>query len=241
MPEPRHRSATFGAEPQLWTPPQPRELPALRQALVEQTRSPFQHQALVHALSLGLGTMSPHTGSLDRDATILLDGEGRRLADAVLYYVTADMTRLAMAAAETLPVHAFHAQDVPAESGFLVLAEPIGAYHPHDKPTNQVEVVTIVAASWGPVNDVLPGPPGVWVTFYAITDYEAEARWLHERGMPLSHARQRVRQIRAELGWDNEVTLRYGSAELADTEHRRQPAGAADRTHRPHSWRLGSD
>ena len=215
MPELRRLHATFGVEPQPWTPPQPRELPALREALAEQTRSPMQHRALVHALSLGLGTMSPHTGDLDQDATILLDGERRRLAEAVLYYVTADMTRLAMAAAETLPVHTFHAQDVPTDSGFLLFAEPIGAYHPHDKPTHQLDVVTIVAASWGPINDVLPGPPGVWVTFYAITDYEAEARWLHQQGMPLSHARQRIRQIRAELGWDNEVTLRYGSADLA--------------------------
>jgi hypothetical protein len=53
------------------------------------------------------------------------------------------------------------------------------------------------------------------VTFYAITDYEAEARILHEQGLPLGQARQRIRQIRAELAWDNEVSLRYGAAELA--------------------------
>lgn len=59
MPEPRDPPATFGAEPQPWTPSQPRELPELRQALVEQTRNPLQHRALVQALSLGLGTLSP--------------------------------------------------------------------------------------------------------------------------------------------------------------------------------------
>jgi hypothetical protein len=79
MPESRRLPATFCAEPQSWTPPQPRELPALREALVEQTRSPMHPR-----LELGAGDDVPHTGNLDQDATILLDGEHRRLAEAVL-------------------------------------------------------------------------------------------------------------------------------------------------------------
>lgn len=90
---------------------------------------------------------------------ILLEDERCRLAEAVLYFVTADMTRLAIAAAETLPVHTFHADDVPADSGFLVFAEPIGAYLPQEKPTAQVDVVTIVAVSWGRSTTSCPGRP----------------------------------------------------------------------------------
>ncbi len=43
MPESCPFPVTFGAEPQPWTPSHPRELPELRQALVEQIGSPLQH------------------------------------------------------------------------------------------------------------------------------------------------------------------------------------------------------
>lgn len=104
----------------LWTPPEPRELPALREELAEQMRNPFEHQNLRELLRLGLGTHSPHTGDYGRDAQILLEEERARLTGATLFYVTVDMTRLAVAAARTLPLTSFNAQDVPAESGFMV-------------------------------------------------------------------------------------------------------------------------
>jgi hypothetical protein len=205
------------ADPQPWTAPQPRELSALRRALAEQMRSPYERQTLAQLLRTNTGTLRPRTGDLARDAEIMLDQEHMRLSSAVLYYVTEDMTRLARAAATTLPVHSFHPQDVPAQYGFLVFGEPIAAYHPEPAPD---EVVTIVAASWGPLDSLMPGPPGVWVTFWSMTDFEHDAALLHQHGVPLRQARDRVRALRAELTWDNEVTLRYGAAELAVLRHR---------------------
>ncbi|QQQ77404.1 hypothetical protein IOD16_02355 [Saccharothrix sp. 6-C] len=206
------------AQPQIWTPPAPRELPALRAALAEYLRSPLQLQTQTQLLQTSTpGTLRPNTGDPARDARLLLEQERTRLAEAVLYYVTEDMTRLALAAATTLPVHSFHPDDVPTESGFLVFAEPIAAYHPEPDPE---QTVTIVAVSWGPLAAVVRGgQSGVWLTFWSMTDYEADAAWLHRQGMPLQQARARIRQVRAELTWDNEVALRYGASTLAVVDH----------------------
>jgi hypothetical protein len=212
-------SGPAGAEPQPWNPPEPRELPALREALADSMRSPYQHQATVYALSTGSGTLTGLTGDLQQDATTLLEQEHRRLSQAELYYVTADMTRLALVAAETLPVHSFHPEDVPAEHGFLVFAEPISAYYPDGAPEVESNVVTIVVVSWGPLSDAIPRRPGVWATFWSLTDYEADAQLLHEQGLPLSKARERVRSVRAELNWDNELGMGYGAEDVAIVDH----------------------
>lgn len=76
-----------------WTPPEPRALPDLREALVAQMRNPYEHAGLTRMLQMGKGTLSPRTGDPARDARILLDEEHHRLSDAVLYFVSADMTR----------------------------------------------------------------------------------------------------------------------------------------------------
>jgi hypothetical protein len=182
-------------------------------------RNPYQHQALVYNLSTGRGTMTGFTDDVQQDATTLLEQERHRLSQAVLYYVTADMTRLALVAAETLPVHSFHPQDVPAEYGFLVFAEPIAAYYPEGAAEVESNVVTIVAVSWGPLTEAVPGQTGVWATFWSLTDYETEAQLLHEQGLPLSKARERVRQLRAELNWDNELSMGFGAESLAVVDH----------------------
>ncbi|MFD2414813.1 hypothetical protein [Amycolatopsis pigmentata] len=156
-----------------WNAPAPRELSAVREALADSLRSPFQMQALVYNLANQRGTMPAMSGDLYGEAARLLEQERRRLAEAALFYVTEDMTRLALAAAETLPVHNLHPEDVPAETGFVVFAEPIGSYLPDALPgtpsyvaTETSGMVTIAAASWGPLDGVLEGDPGVWITFW---------------------------------------------------------------------------
>lgn len=120
----------------------------MREALADYMRHLFQQQATVYALASRRGTMRSLTGDVRRDAALLLEQERQRLTAAELFYVTEDMARLAVAAAETLPVHSLHPEDVPAECGFVVFAEPIGAYVPDAGPSELADVVTIVAASW---------------------------------------------------------------------------------------------
>ncbi|WP_346056965.1 hypothetical protein [Amycolatopsis dongchuanensis] len=202
--------------PGRWNPPAPRELPSVREALADSLRNPFQLQALVYNLANQRGTMPGLSGDLRRDAAQLLEQERGRLAAAELFYVTEDMTRLALAAAETLPVHNLHPEDVPAEHGFVVFAEPIGAYLPDalpDTPPDALDVVTIVAASWGPLEGVLEGDPGVWLTFWSASDPESEIPLLMKyRGMSRSEAETFYRRTRAELNWDNELVNRFGAA-----------------------------
>jgi hypothetical protein len=202
--------------PGRWTPPAPRELPAVRGALADSLRSPFQLQALVYNLANQRGMMPALSDDLHQEAARLLQQEHRRLAGAELFYVTEDMTRLALAAAETLPVHNLHPEDIPAETGFVVFADPIGAYLPDplaDTPSDVVGVVTIVAASWGPLTGVLDGDPGVWITFWSASDPTAEIPLIMKyRGLSRSAAEALYRRTRAELSWDNETINRFGAA-----------------------------
>ncbi|MEV6871664.1 hypothetical protein [Amycolatopsis sp. NPDC051128] len=156
-----------------WDPPAPRELPAMREALADSLRNPFQVQALVYNLANQRGTVPARSRDLPAEAARLLAQERTRLAGAELFYVTEDMTRLALAAAETLPVHNLHPEDIPAQTGFVVFAEPIGACLPEtlpDTPADVAGVVSIVAASWGP----LGGDPGMWITLWSASDRAAE-------------------------------------------------------------------
>lgn len=151
-----------------WSPPEPRELPAIRENLVNQMRSPYEQHVLTELLQNGKGTLSPHTGDVSRDAAILLSEERDRLAAAELYYVTTDMSRLAHAAAETLPVDSSHPDDLPALAGFMLFAEPLAVYDPEtDAQLDSSGLITVVAASWGP-NGVVRSDEGMWVTFWSM-------------------------------------------------------------------------
>lgn len=69
----------------VWSPPEPRDLPRWRESPAKQMRSPHEHVALTKILSMGREPLSPQTGNLNRDATILLQEEQRRLTGADLY------------------------------------------------------------------------------------------------------------------------------------------------------------
>lgn len=195
----------------------------MREALADSLRSPFQMQALVYNLAHQRGTMPAMSRDLHGEASRLLGQERARLAAAELFYVTEDMTRLSLAAAETLPVHNLHPEDIPAETGFVVFAEPIGAYQPDplagtpsDIGAAASDVVTIVAASWGPLNGVLEGDPGVWITLWSASDPVTEIPMvMKHRGMSRSEAEAFYRRTRAELNWDNELVNRFGAAGIA--------------------------
>ncbi|WP_030776239.1 hypothetical protein [Streptomyces sp. NRRL F-2664] len=95
----------------------------------------------------------------DTLAAILLNrAERARLQQAELYYATADMTALALAAAAP-PRERASTGRLPTEHGFIVFAEPIGGYvediglaladTPAARPGVDAKVTTpIVAASW---------------------------------------------------------------------------------------------
>jgi len=132
-------------------------------------------------------------------AQILLHQETAVLKEAELYFATADMTSLALAAASTPPVEKADQRRLPAESGLIVFAEPIGGYTEdvglalketlaHRDGVSAQITIPIVAASWttwspslltladGAPVTWLYGPgaipettTGVWVTFYSAS------------------------------------------------------------------------
>lgn len=147
-----------------WTPPAPRDLPEWRAQLVDFTASDPSNILMREAIRAGrcnlLPTMRNAPIAPDTLAAVLLNkAERARLEQAQLYFATADMTALALAAAATPPREQVSIERLPAESGFIVFAEPIGGYvddvaaalapTPAAHPNVDVRVTTpIVAASW---------------------------------------------------------------------------------------------
>ena len=70
--------------PAAWAPPAPRDMPDLRTRIMDYLLTPAMHASVVQALSEGRGAVSPRTGDLHRDASILIDEEHQRLDAAEL-------------------------------------------------------------------------------------------------------------------------------------------------------------
>jgi hypothetical protein len=193
-----------------WEPPAPASIPELRAAMARQMQSPWEVAQNAAALLAGQGSIVPPAPTPQASAQILCEQEYRRLRDAELYFVTAEMTRLAVAAGESLPDFHLEPQDVPAPAGFVVFAEPIGSYVNTEAGTPvRVPIVTV---SWGPCELVRFPRGGVWFTFYSPTDWAGMERLAAQQARrPISSKeRQRFRQMRGPLTWDNETAQGYG-------------------------------
>ncbi|MEV6048794.1 hypothetical protein [Streptomyces xanthochromogenes] len=169
------------AAPTRWVPPDPRQLPEWRAQLVDFTASEPSNITMREAIRAGrcsiVPTMRNAPIAADTLAAILLNkAERARLEEAELYYATADMTALALAAAATPPRERVSIDRLPAESGLIVFGEPIGGYVEDvgaaladtlaARPGVDVKVTTpIVAASWTawtPEDVNVEGQPVTW-------------------------------------------------------------------------------
>ena len=111
-----------------WSPPDPVQVPDLRAALATQMQTSFEVSRTAQALVDGRGSIVPPSRDPEEAARILCGQEHARLVDAALYAVTAEMTRLAVVAGESLPDFHLEPEDVPSHAGFMVFDEPIGSY-----------------------------------------------------------------------------------------------------------------
>ncbi|MFB6908029.1 hypothetical protein ACFCWB_27525 [Streptomyces bacillaris] len=152
------------AAPTRWNPPDPKQLPELRAELLDHYGSTAALLSMREALRAGRGVIIPEVPGInappaDVAAEILIGSERHRLADAQLYYATADMTALALAAAATPPREKASLSRPPSESGLIVFGEPIGGYVEDvgaalastmaARPGVEAKVTTpIVAVSW---------------------------------------------------------------------------------------------
>ncbi|MDJ0345899.1 hypothetical protein QMK19_35285 [Streptomyces sp. H10-C2] len=116
-----------------WDPPDPRELPDIRAELLDYYDCDPAKLAMAEALRAGRSTITPRVPGMAASpesvgAAVLVESERHRLAGAELFYATADMTALALAAAQTPPVEPVSLSRPPTEAGLMVFAEPIGGY-----------------------------------------------------------------------------------------------------------------
>jgi hypothetical protein len=184
-----------------WVPPAPRLIPQWRAALRDLHRSPDWHQGVARTIMRGQATIVPYMPGLPSGqaelaaASVLCDLEARRLAEADLFFASADMTALAKAAASIPPIEPVSMQRLPAPTGFLVFGEPIGAYPDPDAGHPADRDISIVAVAWSPwsvadatppgagitwwanigdgLHQVAPGYAGIWLTFYMAPSFTA--------------------------------------------------------------------
>jgi hypothetical protein len=148
-----------------WCPPDPRQLPEIRSDLLHHCLSEAALVTAASAINAGRCTLVPVVPGLALSpgsvgATLLARSEHDRLNRAALYYATADMTALAVAAAQTPPTEPVSLTRPPSPAGFMVFADPIGGYSedacaalaqiPGFRPGPAPVTVTtpIVAVSW---------------------------------------------------------------------------------------------
>jgi len=154
-----------------WHAPTPHALPDLRAELAAELTDPDRLMLLSMALQAGQSALRPivaappGSGPVPRSsslsAALLARLEQERLRRASLYWVSADMTALTLAAAATPPRERFSSRRAPSQFGFVVFEQPIGGYRQDAAEVMRaaglgvpgaraVVTIPIVAASWGP-------------------------------------------------------------------------------------------
>jgi hypothetical protein len=127
---------------QQWRPPLPRDLPELRGKLATWLAEWGAEFYCVMALS-GSQQVFPDAPDRITGAVRLAAQERQRVVDAELYWVSEEMTELAVHAGRQLTRFELYEHDLPSPTGFIMFAEPIAAWTQHGV------TVEIVAASWG--------------------------------------------------------------------------------------------
>ncbi|WNV90255.1 hypothetical protein [Umezawaea sp. Da 62-37] len=148
-----------------WVAPRPSELPDLRMQMCEQVlKRPHSHEFLMRLLGGSSPLIPTIAGPPEETAAIGVVGsllmarsEQRRLRQAQLYWVDEDMTSLALAASATPSREPVRARRMPAESGLMLFAHPIGS---HD--------VDLATALTGPWTTAAPDLDELWLTFPVV-------------------------------------------------------------------------
>ncbi|ATY17168.1 hypothetical protein CU254_42080 (plasmid) [Amycolatopsis sp. AA4] len=173
-------AADLAGEP--WTAPEPAELPEWRARLREYYGTQAGMQGLCTAINSGQATLLPVVPGTEEfspgviAAQLLGRLEAETLGGAELYYATADMTSLALAAASTPPAEKATARRLPSPAGLLLFEQPIGGYAERLDTlvggasfdgNGEVEITTPIVAvswsSWTPGDIVVEGTRPRWL------------------------------------------------------------------------------
>ncbi|MGP3917654.1 hypothetical protein [Nonomuraea sp. 10N515B] len=196
------------------------EVPALRRDLLEWIRDGRGlafHARMSHSAGTMMGRpeLDGHPGMMHAYAEMLVAQETRTLADAELYFVTAEMTELVQTAAASMPAFPPDADDFPVPAGLVVYETPLVQYERSEltalvidgrlafDPRDGREEVGVSACTWGPYD---AGGQwrhgGVWMSFYR-NRAEMLAK-LHD-----DRDRDHLRDIVTRLVPDNEYGIQF--------------------------------
>jgi len=154
--------------------------------LIEYLESDTARATMREAIHAGHSTILPMVPGMDATpgsigSLLLTMSEAERLRKASLYYASADMTALTLAAARTAPTEPVSIRRLPSPAGLIVFAEPIGGYEQDAaqalagtlayRPGAKAIITTpIVAASWS-----------TWSPSSVTLD-QGRVRWLYKSG-----------------------------------------------------------
>lgn len=141
----------------------PVHLPELRHDLVQHMASERGLNQLGRFEENRLTTGESVIGAISSED--LRADEISRLSEAALFYVSSEMTELTKAASDSLPFFDLNREDLPAEQGFIVFAEPVATYSNDGKPDAKVRACCWEVMEHG----------ALWLTFY--TDWH---EWLED-------------------------------------------------------------
>lgn len=188
--------------------PKPSDLPGWRSDVLQEVqRSGHASHLAMFQQGVTVGTAAAHVAQAfdpESAARELRDAEARRLRMAELYFVTSQMTDLAVTASQTLPEFTLVPQDLPSPHGLVVFEKSFATTVTSENQT----ALPIVAVAWGPWHIARPSwsRGGVWLDFYTSTDLNLATDYL-------GHLSQSERlAIRTRLGalcHDNEAQIPF--------------------------------
>lgn len=193
----------------------PRELPELRQELIEWLRTNSSYTWLT-GLKRGFRQNGPQhwerfqilgwnleSSISDEELVASLAAEGQeRLERAELYFVTAEMTQLAIHAAMSLPNFRLCPEDLSSDYGFVVWEEPITVTPERESLTEAGD--PFVAVVWGRYRD-----NEVWVSCFSdamAAGHHIQRRYGHDERLM---ARYRKLYGRCRLVWGSEDRISF--------------------------------
>lgn len=206
----------------------PADLPSIRERTVEHV-AVTGYAAYENAINDGRQFLHP-MASTPQAAAHLTVAEVDRLQRADLFYITAPMTDLAIAAGASLPAFTLMPEDLPAPTGFMYFEKPIAVVD-YAKYLPNEGCSPIQAVAW---SHWTGGNPkwvrgGIWMTWY--TDRDGMLDHAVRRGIVSQAKADAVRAVMGPLLIDNESASPFSPDPLPNQDGTWGNEGGTDTTY----------
>lgn len=180
-------------------------MPGLRHEMLRHLLTPFAKRLWDH-MAKETGWIGLSAGKLQASGDQLRAHEARRWHFGELFYVTAPMSRLALAASKSLPTFELQRCDLPSDFGVIYFSHPIGTTE-RSGVTIPIELCT-----WGQAPAELGMPNGgVWLSFYSNSDGHREDLIRRTADWPMTDAQvAAAKALSPDWAYDDEAVWQYG-------------------------------